>query len=160
MSPTVLLLFWSQLWFIAWEKRIICSKLRIVQEECHWAASTLFIQRPCCSASFLLTDCLSTFSAVVEHACSARSTLIQNHNHTRTNTRKLGQEGTRLQVFSGHHMCTGYLLLLSILYLILCLWKMHFDVPEDTHSFQITDVVALSLILCIAERMCILCNCM
>lgn len=103
--------------------------------ECHSVASILFVQRTRCALNFLLTDCLCTFSAVVEHAGSARSSLIQNYNVTRTYTCGAGHKVTRQQVFNRQvTVCAPVTYLHSARYIVqLCLYKEAFFICQRTH---------------------------
>lgn len=103
--------------------------------ECHSVASILFVQRTRCALNFLLTDCLCTFSAVVEHAGSARNSLIQNYNVTRTYTCGAGHKVTRRQVFNRQvTVCAPVLFLYSVHYMVqLCLYEEAFFICQRTH---------------------------
>lgn len=84
--------------------------------------------------NFLLSDCLRTFSAVVEHAGSARSSLIQNYNVTRTCTCGAGHEATRRQVFNRQvTVCAPAPHLYSAHYVVqLCLYEEAFFICQRT----------------------------
>lgn len=116
-------------------------KRNVIQQQQPLHPSTLpgslSIQRPRCAPSFLLTECLSTFSALVEHTRTARSSLIKKKNsNIRTNTRKLVQEVTVFPRSPYVHR-SAPITEHTVVYTV------SMKNTEGMHSFQIRDAVAV-----------------
>lgn len=147
-SQSLALLLITTMLYSHRKRLLLCSEWNSVQEECHSASTPpcpLSTQRPRCAPSFLLTDCPSTFSALVEQTCTARRSLVKKNPRTHSGRKDKHWQARARGYMSAVFQRSPYVHRSPTNAEHTLVYTLSMKNTEYMHSSQISDVVSPSL---------------